>query len=102
MQTKLIIYSFQKKKKDYEIIFHNRVLKKKKSYVYIDHKLSWEEHISNVCITVSKCIAVINNVKYVLRKDFLSSPYTSIIESHLTYCVEVWGNAYKSNMNPLI
>ena len=27
--------------------------------------------------------------------------YTSLIEPHLTHCIEVWGNAYKSNLHPL-
>ena len=69
--------------------------------MYIDHKLSWKEHILNVCKTVPKCIAIINKFKYLLRMDFLSSLYTSIIEPHMIYCVEVWGNAHKTNVNPL-
>ena len=50
---------------------------------------------------VSDCIGIINEVKYVLRKDFISSLYTSIIEPHLTYSVYVWGNVYKCYLNPL-
>ena len=42
-----------------------------------------------------------NNVKYVLGKESLSPLYASIPELHLTYCVEVWVNAYKNNMNLL-
>ena len=55
----------------------------------------------NACKGVSKSIAIINKVKYALRKDSLSSLYTSIIEPHLTYGVAVWVNAHRSNMNPL-
>ena len=69
--------------------------------VYIDLKLSWKVHISNVCKTVSKCMAMINSVNCVLQKDILGFLYISIIELHLTYCVEVWGSAYKGNLNPL-
>ena len=50
---------------------------------------------------VSKCIAIINKAKYILGKDSLSSLNTSIIESHLTHCVKVWGRANKSLRNHL-
>ena len=63
--------------------------------------LSWKDHFSSACKKVSRCIAIINKAKYILGKGSLSYLYTSIIEQYLTYCVEVWGNAYKSNLNPL-
>ena len=69
--------------------------------MYIDHKLTWKEHISSVCQKVAKCTAIINRIKHIVNKDSLSFLYTSLIEPHLTYCVEVWGNAYKSNLHPL-
>ena len=37
---------------------------------------------------------------YIANKDSRSFLHTSLIEPHLTYCVEVWGNAYKSNLHP--
>ena len=69
--------------------------------VHINHELSWKDHISNVGKKVPRCIAIINKAKYILGKDCLSSLYTSLLQQHLTYCVEVWANAYKSNQNPL-
>ena len=74
---------------------------KKKLGEYIDHKLTWKEHISSVCPKVAKSTAIINRIKHIVNKDSLSFLYTSLIEPHLTYCVEVWGNAYKSNLHPL-
>ena len=47
------------------------------------------------------CTAFINRIRHIVNKDSLSFLYTSLIEPHLTYCVEVWGNAYKSNLHPL-
>ena len=69
--------------------------------VCIDHKLTWKEHIPSVCQKVAKCTAIINRIKHIVNKDSLSFLYASLIEPHLTYCVEVWGNAYKSNLHPL-
>ena len=68
--------------------------------VYINHKLTWKEHISSVCQKVGKCTAIINRIKHIVNKDYLSFLYASLIEPHLTYCVELWGNAYKSSLHP--
>ena len=68
---------------------------------YIDHKLTWKEHISRACQKVSKCTAIMNHIKHIVNKDSLSFLYSSLIEPHLTYCIEVWGNACKCNLHPL-
>ena len=39
--------------------------------------------------------------KHIVSKESLSFLYTSLIEPHLTYSVEVWGSTYKSNLHPL-
>ena len=52
-------------------------------------------------LKVAKCTAIIDSIKHIVKKVSLCFLYTSLIEPHLTYCVEVWGNAYKSNMHPL-
>ena len=70
--------------------------------VFIDHKLTWKEHISKVCGKVSRCTALLNKVKNVLSSHSLYTLYNSLIVPYLTYCVEVWGNTYKSNLNPLL
>ena len=44
---------------------------------------------------------MINKVKYVLRKDSLSSLYTSLIYPHLTYCVKSGAMLIKVILNPL-
>ena len=60
--------------------------------VWIDSKLSWERHIA-------KLILKIKHNKHLLRcgKNFLSLHarkliYFAHIQSHLTYCLSVWGN----------
>lgn len=67
----------------------------------IDHKLTWKDHISKVCGKISKCIALLNKVKNVLNTQSLYILYCSLFIPYLTYCVEVWGNTYKSNLNPI-
>ena len=104
-KTNYVIFSNKKEKQDYELSLNDVKIKKvnstKKLAVYIDNKLTWKEPISSVCQKVAKCTAIINHIKHIVNKDSLSFLYTSLIEPHLTYCVEVWGNAYKSNLHTL-
>ena len=55
------------------------------------HRLTWKEHISSVCQKVAKCTAIINHIKHIVRSE--SFLHSSLIEPHIAYCVEVWGNA---------
>ena len=57
--------------------------------------------MSSVCKELAKCTAIINRIKHIASKVSLSFVYASLIEPHLAYCVEVWGNAHKSNLLPL-
>ena len=104
-KTNYIIFSNKKEKQDYELSLNDVKIKNvnstKNLSVYIDNKLTWKEYISSVCQKVAKCTAIINRIKHIVNKDSLSFLYTSLIEPHLTYCVEVWGNAYKSNLHSL-
>ena len=43
------------------------------------------------------CIAILNKVEYVLNTKSMYALYCALILPHLTYCVEVWGNDYKTN-----
>lgn len=70
--------------------------------VTIDEKLTWKPHIKHVQSKVSKSIAVINRVKHLLQNDALRILYCSMILPYLTYCVEIWGNNYKSSIHPLV
>ena len=94
-KTNYIIFSSKKEKQDYELTLNDVKIKKvnstKKLGVCIDHNLTWKEHISSVFQKVAKCTAIINRIKHIVNKDSLSFLYTSLIEPHLTYCVEVWG-----------
>ena len=69
--------------------------------VYIDDKLTWKYHISDVCKKTSMCIAIMNKVKYILNTKSMYALYCALILPHLTYCVEVWGNNYKRNLMSL-
>ena len=78
-----------------------RVLFKKILGVAIDHKLSWKTQIADVCRKVSRCTGILNKAKSILSTKILNSLYSRLVEPHFTYCVEVWGNTYRSYLQSL-
>lgn len=68
----------------------------------IDSKLNWKSHIRHIQGKLSKSISIINKAKYYLDYHALLLLYCSLVLPYLTYCVEVWGNNYKSSLHPLI
>ena len=67
----------------------------------IDDVLSWKSHVKHVKSKLSKSIAVINKAKHVLNPKSLHTLYCSLVLPYLSYCVEVWGNNYKSTLDPI-
>ena len=50
---------------------------------------------------LSKCVALIYKASHVLSSNALYILYSTLFLSYLTYCVEVWGNTYKTNIIPI-
>ena len=69
-----------------------RVFSNKLLGVTIDHKFSWKTQIADVCKKVSRCTGILNKGKSILSTKILNSLFSSLVEPHFTYCVEVWGN----------
>ncbi|XP_024116978.1 uncharacterized protein LOC112138628 [Oryzias melastigma] len=69
--------------------------------IVIDKKLSWKPHIRHIQTKVSKSISIINKSKYILEYNCRYLLYCSLILPYFTYCIEVWGNNYKSSLHPL-
>lgn len=70
--------------------------------VTLDENLTWKPHVSYVKKKVSKNIFILNKVKYVLDCKTMRMLYCSLIQPYLSYCAEVWGNTYMSNIMPLL
>ena len=66
--------------------------------VLIDHKLNWKQHIKMITSKLSKTIAIMNRTKYILDKNARLILYYSLFLPYMSYCCEVWGNTYKSNI----
>ena len=69
--------------------------------VLIDHKLNWKPHITYVRAKVARSAGILGKACGVLNYKSLLTLYNTLILPYLCYCLEVWGNTYKSNLQPL-
>lgn len=99
-KTKYMIFSTRKISENINIYVEDvriiRVAEIKFLGVMLDTKLTWKPHLEYIQTKVSKCIGILNRVKYLLKEASLLMLYTSLIMPYLTYCCEVWGTAYSS------
>ena len=70
--------------------------------VIIDDKLNWNKQIQHVKNKIAKSISIMYKVKYFLEEAALLTVYSSLVLPYLNYCVEIWGNTYKSNLKGVI
>ena len=87
------------------IAIHNHIIDRvsvtKFLGVFIDEKLNWKQHIDMVRNKLCKTISVIARSKTFLSKDSLYTLYCSMFLPYLSYCSEVWGNTYITNVKPI-
>ena len=68
--------------------------------IIIDN-LCWKPHINYIKPKISKSIAVLYKFKDFVNQVSLYTLYCSFILPYISYCVEVWGNTYKTNTKPI-
>ena len=66
----------------------------------IDNKLSWQDHIRNVCNLFNKKLAVLKRIKFLPQSTLESIYFNSIIPS-VVYNIVVWGSASPSLMEDI-
>ena len=70
--------------------------------VIIDQNFSWKPHINHVRTKIARSIGILYKAKDILNYNSLYMLYNTLILPYLTYCIEVWGNTYQSNLKPLV
>ena len=65
--------------------------------VYINQSLSWKDHISYISNKLSKNIAILYHVSFIINVDL----YCTLILPYLSYCSMVLENTYTTNLIPL-
>ena len=79
----------------------DRVYNTKFLGVMIDDKLNWKEHITMIRTKISKTTAIIYKASHVLTERALYILYCSLALPYMTYCAEIWGNTYRTNVLPV-
>ena len=69
--------------------------------VSIDNELNWKNHIAYICGKISRGIGMIIKARSYLNQSGLMSLYHSFIYPYLTYCNQIWGSTYKTNLHRL-
>ena len=70
--------------------------------VIIDDKLKWTEHLQYIKNKISKSIGILIKIRPYLDKVTLRNLYFTFVYPYLIYCVEVWGNACDTHLEPII
>jgi hypothetical protein len=60
---------------------------------YLDTKLSWAYHITEVNKKLSKALFILRKLSTLVPSDFMRCIYSAFFNSHLEYGLEIWGNA---------
>ena len=69
--------------------------------VIIDNKLSWLPHISYLENKLKVALGAIKRIRQHIPDKNIKSIYHSLFESHLIYCISVWGGIPKTHTQKL-
>ena len=70
--------------------------------VLVDEHLRWDQHINNVAKKIGRGVGIIAKLKQFLTPHMLKNVYYCLVYSHLSYGIEAWGSASKTNINKLV
>ncbi len=69
--------------------------------IQIDEHLTWNNHILNIGNKMAKGLGIIYKAKQLVNSNTIRLLYYSFIYPYLIYCNHVWGNTYKTSLNPV-
>lgn len=105
-KTKIMFFGNHKIKANSTVKIDNvnieRVYEIKFLGVILDHKISWKPHISYVRAKMARSVSILGKSRFILNQRALHILYCSLVLPYLNYCLEIWGNTYKSNLKPLV
>ena len=70
--------------------------------IIIDENLHWKPHIQLVKSKLSKTLYIIYKASKPINYEGMLNLYCSLCLPYLTYCCEIWGNTYATNVNYVI
>ena len=70
--------------------------------VIIDQNLSFQSHILYIKGKVAPGIGILYKSRPYFSLEIMRMLYNAFVYPYFTYCIEVWGNAYQSYLEPLV
>ena len=103
----LIFHPYNKPLKQHVTIKINKKAIKEKEYikylgVLVDSSLSWKYQISSFTQKISRSIGVMYKLRPFLPLSVMKNVYYSLIYSHIIYAIEVWGSAFKTELDKIL
>ena len=90
---------------NYQLVMNNTILKKvthtKFLGVTIDDKLSWDQHISDLRRKLCYSLSTLNKIKHDIPDCLHKDLYYTLFESHLSYCISVFGGIHLSKLDAI-
>ena len=102
----IIFHPFNKpSKQNVTIKIYKKALVEKECIKYlgilIDSSLSWKHHILSLTKKLSRSIGIMYKLRPFLPLNVMKNVYYSLIYSHIVYAIEVWGSAFKTELNKI-
>ena len=69
--------------------------------VHIDTSLNFNKHVDTVCKSISSKLALLRRIKRYLPVEYRKLFYNAYILTSLDYCLTIWGNASKTQIERL-
>ena len=87
------------------LIISNTLIERKEEArflgVIIDESLTWTQHIRTVVSKMARYVGIMYKIKKLLPLSARLQIYHSLVQSHINYCVLVWGFSCRSNIEAI-
>ena len=106
-KTNFVIFRSSKKLPNHNVtLLMNKCALEQKDHVkylgiLVDQHLNWKYQINSVALKISRGIGILAKLKPLLKDNLLKCIYYSLVYSHLSYGIEAWGSAVKTNLDKL-
>ena len=104
-KTKYMIFSKSKTDLPSPLIISNTLIERKEEArflgVIIDESLNWTRHIRTVISKMARYIGLMYKIKKLLPLSARLQIYHSLVQSHINFCILVWGFSCRTNIDAI-
>jgi len=94
----MMFHTPQKRVPPLELKINGMIIEKVQNFNFLglvlDTHLKWNPHVQKVASKISQINGILSKLKYIFPQRILRMIYNSLIESHINYCLIVWGTNY--------